>query len=139
MASKPLWYKLYFGAGIGILMGILIHAGTLPVNLSMIPNAINHTIAVLHLAGADAFYFTIIAILSFIGVFFIILHHVYRDLFDSSEYGLYVFAFGFFGGLVVAIALISVLSVIGIALLMIGVAICYRTEKEPPGSPEHRK
>lgn len=139
MAEKQLWFTFYISIALGIVIGAILRVGLIPVNVGSIWTAILNTATILHFTGADRLYFIIIAIIAITGSVIIAIHHTFRNVFDSGEYGIYVAIAGFLGGLILALAFLNALSVIGIILLLIGVGITYKYEREPPGSPIHRK
>ena len=139
LMAKAFWYTFYFGIFAGVLVGILLRTGFVDFNLSFITDSINNSIKLFNISPADSLYFTIIAVASIIGVILLMLYRLGRTLFDSGEYGIYGFGFGFFGALLIAIGLFSSIGALGLALIFIGMAISYRIERDPPGTPERKR
>ena len=137
--QKQLWYTLYFGIGVGIIVGLIARTGVIPFNLGIFSNSISKTAELLQLSGSDAMYFAIIVPILVIAAVLIAVYHTGKTMFDAGEYRIYALGFGFFGGLLFMIGLPGLLSLIGIILVIIGVIIAYRIERDAPGTPEYDK
>jgi len=133
--TKPFWYTFYIGIAAGVLVGGIIRIGVFPVNISIITDSISNAIRIFNISPPDSLYFTIIAILALIAAILIAIYHAGKTLFDSGEYGMYGLGLGFLGGSLLIAGLFGIISIIGVALLVIGVGISYRIEREPPNSP----
>ncbi len=137
--QKPLWHTLYFGIGVGIVFGLILKVGVMPFDLGLFTSSIDKASQFLHLGGSDATYFTTILPILVLLAILIAIYHTGKVLFDSGEYGIYALGFGFFGGLTLMIGLFGIVSLIGIILIIIGVVIAYRVERDAPGTPEYGK
>ncbi len=132
--SKSLWYSFYIAIAIGVALGALIRVGAGGFNINF-PNPISQSITLFHLGKAYGLYFTIISYVAIVGVILLVAYRLTQTLSGSGENGVITMGLGFFGGLIFIAGLVSFVSVIGLTLLFIGIAVALRTEQEPPGSP----
>jgi hypothetical protein len=134
--ANQLWYTFYLSIGIGVVIGLSIKAGVVPINVSFFSGAITDTANFFRISGQDLFYFSIAASIAVIAALLIGLYHATKLMHESGEYGIYAFGLGLFGGLLLAAGLFGIISVIGLMLIILGVILAYRIERAPPGTPD---
>ena len=136
--AKQLWYTFYTSIAIGVVIGIILLAG-LNIDFNIITGALGRTISILQISPGYQLLFTIIAIICVIGCVVILIREASATYGYAGENTQYVVLCGIAGGFLLPFGKLGLVSIMGIIMLIIGVLITYHTEREPPGTPEHKR
>lgn len=140
MPSKHLWHTFYFG----LLVGAAIGAFLLPFinpKISTLGN-INFGKSMGFLAnffGLSQYGWlhpTTLILIAAALCFVVFAYAFLKIVANAGEYGIFAFASGLLGSLILLLTLGSLFGLIAsIIFILIGIAICYRFEKEAPERP----